>query len=257
MDINQLIGKGACGKVYKVKFGSNVFACKVQKVETVGKMQKVLHEVELLHSISHPNIMRILSFGIERNHSFTHTEMFDEDLFNYLHQRKFIAENDLKVICIQILKATEYLHNHEILHRDVKLENILIMKESLRVQLIDFGTARKLHDSSRATTHVGSRFTIAPEICLPPPFELSYSFEVDMFSFGVTLYMLLTNINPFIDRKPLKDDYSYLIETDIKYGEDVFRKRDNSWIVLTRKLMSVIPLKRPTAAEALNSECFS
>lgn len=99
----------------------------------------------------------------------------------------------------QIFTAVAYLHEHKIVHRDLKPENFLLKTpgDESSIKLIDFGLARPLKENEIMTQANGSMFYIAPEII-----SGKYSFEVDYWSLGVILYVMLCGQPPFPGKNP-------------------------------------------------------
>ena len=151
------------------------------------------------------------------------------------------------------------MHSNNIVHRDLKLENILISdkeyvemtgEEYFDIKIIDFGNARIFDKNLKSNSIVGSSYYIAPEV-----FKRKYNRECDLWSAGVILYMLIVGSPPF-DGKSDKQ-----ITSSIKTG--IFNKQKESWINaslevkdLISKLLVYEPSKRLTANEALQHPWF-
>ena len=109
------------------------------------------------------------------------------------------SESDARSVIYQVLKGMEYLHSKNIVHRDLKLENILLSdgSSSAIVKIADFGLARFFADDSQLRTICGSPLYVAPEILDIGANMETYTPAVDMWSIGVMLYILLSGNSPF------------------------------------------------------------
>ena len=149
---------------------------------------------------------------------------------------------------VQICSAVAYCHNHRILHRDLKTNNIFLARNSV-IKLGDFGIARVLtHTLEQANTVIGTPFFMSPEVCSNMP----YSFKSDVWSLGCVLHELCTLEHAFKSNnllglvfKIMQDD----TPTISQYGSDV-----NS---LLHDLLDKDPTKRPSAQDILDYTCLS
>jgi len=105
-------------------------------------------------------------------------------------------------MCLDIIKGLLFLHNHSIIHRDLKTDNIFVTlnerKEINQLAIGDFDTAKKVGKSGYAKTILGTPGYIAPEV-LRANETSGYSFKADVYSFGIVLYEILTLKLPFED----------------------------------------------------------
>ncbi|KAF9288121.1 Protein kinase [Linnemannia elongata] len=162
----------------------------------------VRRESDLLKSIQHPNI---IGFREVVETSLQMCIVLDYaaggELFEYVADKRAIAsEQDIQCIFAQIVDAVDYLHQLNIVHRDLKLENVLLEPQTgaplrPKVKLTDFGLAKVIDmDSPLLTTRCGSEDYAAPEIILGQPYD---GREADIWSLGVVLYALLVGFLPF------------------------------------------------------------
>ena len=218
----------------------------------------ILDEIEILKSLSHPDIVKIIEFYETKeayyivNEFCSGGELFEKALGN-------LSETQISVIFKQILSGLSYLHSKNIMHRDLKLENILISdreyltitgEEYLDIKIIDFGNAIIFDKTLSNNSIVGSIYYIAPEVFLK-----KYSKECDLWSAGVILYMLIVGSPPF------SGDSDKKIISKIKTG--IYDKNIKRWINssnevkdLISKLLVYDPKKRLTAIEALQHPWF-
>uniref|UniRef100_W6NI03 Serine threonine protein kinase-related domain containing protein n=1 Tax=Haemonchus contortus TaxID=6289 RepID=W6NI03_HAECO len=122
------------------------------------------------------------------------------DLLRKIKKCKRVPEPEAKQIFRQLVEALMYLQNCDIVHRDLKCENVLLDRNE-NVKLGDFGFARYLKPNQKSSTFCGSRAYVAPEILR----AIAYSGPpVDIWSAGIVLYVMVTGVMPYDDRHPQK-----------------------------------------------------
>jgi serine/threonine protein kinase len=122
--------------------------------------------------------------------------MKGKDLFDYIAKRNYkLPEERAKAIIYQIMLGVRYLHSFGIVHRDLKLENIMMTESNDHGQpkIVDFGLSKIIGPSETATEPFGTLGYVAPEVLKKSP----YSFSCDIWSLGCILYALLSGSLPF------------------------------------------------------------
>ena len=188
------LGKGTYGTVYKAIKKDNpkeIFAIKKIKmdVDTEGIPSTALREIAILKKITHPNVVKIIDLAFSDKNIELCLEYCEYDLKKLIEAKKddvnFYNINFIKNIIYQIIKATDYLHSHKILHRDLKPQNILVMlneSENQIVKLADFGLSRVYSIPIRPyTKEVLTLWYRAPEMMLGMS---NYSTGLDIWSIG-------------------------------------------------------------------------
>mmetsp|Transcript_3398 Transcript_3398/g.2358 ORF Transcript_3398/g.2358 Transcript_3398/m.2358 type:complete len:258 (+) Transcript_3398:221-994(+) len=154
-------------------------------------------EIEVLKFCKHPNIIKLLDIFENLDYIFIVLEyMQGGDLFTYLDEREFkITEDRARYITHMIASALYYLHCFGIVHRDLKLENILLVDKTddSELKLVDFGLSTILGPNETATEPFGTMCYVAPEVLLQKP----YGKNVDLWSLGVIIYIILSGMLPF------------------------------------------------------------
>lgn len=105
---------------------------------------------------------------------------------------EYLEEDICKLVAFQLLMALDFLFFKKIMHRDVKPDNVLIVSSSsefIRIKLTDFGLAKIISNTERATSQVGSRGFTAPEVEYRQLGDKPYTFKADVWSFGATMAM--------------------------------------------------------------------
>ena len=253
------IGEGTFGEVELVehKITGKVRAMKIiKKVNNqnpnISNEASILNELNILKKIDHQNIVKIYEYYSDNDNYYLITEYCSGgDLYNVM-KTQFISESQAACIMYQILLAINYIHKLGIMHRDMKLENILVYKKEedglYRVKLCDFGTSHLFKDGQKEKNITGSSYYMAPEVL-----KQKYNFKCDLWSCGVLMYVLLTKKVPFegstqiSQRKSIKKG-NYIREPIEKYSQCV--------ISLIDDLLEKNYDKRINAEKALTYEIF-
>ncbi|XP_050073119.1 uncharacterized protein LOC126561214 [Anopheles maculipalpis] len=201
------IGKGAYGYVklsYRntdrllviSKFILKEKLCSNFMIATEDK-KEIPMEIYLLTHVKHPNIVTV--FDVFENEKFFQLVMevhgSGMDLFEFIDRRPALTEKLGCHIFRQIANAVDYLHSLNILHRDIKDENIII-DQHFHVKLIDFGSATFMQEGKLFSTFYGTTEYCSPEVLAGNKYAGP---ELEMWSLGVTLYVLMFFENPFLD----------------------------------------------------------
>lgn len=205
--IVQRIGQGGMGKVYKVTHThlSRTFALKIisnQVAETDEARELFYREARFASAMSHPSITSVVDFGEdEKVGMFMVMEYVDgEPLNRILFREKRLSVRKACEIVVQIAEALHYIHKQNVVHCDIKTENILITEEEYEgkrtrmvPKLLDFGLARSLVASRASTSLSGTPHYVAPERIRGEP----ASPASDVYGVGILLYELICGAVPW------------------------------------------------------------
>jgi len=194
-----MLGEGGMGAVYKARDREldRLIALKVIRPELAGHprvLQRFKQELLLARQVTHRNVIRIFDLGVTENLKFITMEFVEgRDLSSILEERKFPVPEAIDVIR-QSCRALEAAHAENVVHRDLKPQNIMIGKEG-KVSVMDFGLARTLESTglTQAGAVLGTPAYMSPEQALGNPVDV----RSDIFSLGIIFYELLTNVVPF------------------------------------------------------------
>jgi serine/threonine protein kinase len=181
------------------------------------------------------------------------TELLGQELEVWRQNQPALLESTVKKISGVILNALDYISSRKVIHRDIKLQNILfrVNGDIKTLKLVDFGLAKIIEGNEKASDFCGSLGYIAPEIYEQSP----YRYEVDMFAFGIILFRLLSGVRPFsaANAEKLRNDtvnLRYKIE-----GRNWEGISPNA-LKLVRNLL-IGQQQRFTAEQAINHEWFT
>jgi calcium-dependent protein kinase len=251
-----VIGQGTYGVVKKCvhrKTGKE-FAVKIIYKDQVPDMKLLVNEVKTLRHLHHPNIITEEDVYETPTKLYIVTELctggelYDHILELHADERKY-SEFDAAHIIRSIVEAIAECHEHNIVHRDLKAENILLLNEQDNtVKIIDFGLATFLESKECFTESVGTVYYAAPEVMTEP---VQYDEKADIWSIGVIAFILLAEGTPPF----LGDSESGTIEL-VKNEELHFPTQDWAYVSQEAKefcslLLQKDPKKRPSAKEAL------
>ncbi|KAK4276478.1 hypothetical protein QN277_014621 [Acacia crassicarpa] len=197
------IASGPFFDLYKGVFCNQEVAIKVLKTENLNEnMQREFsQEVYILSKLCHKNVVKFLGASTKLPDLFIVTEyMCGGSLYEFLHTQKVVLTLPYLIkVAINVCEGMKYLHQNEIIHRDLKAANLL-MDENGVVKVADFGVARVEDESGIMTAETGTYRWMAPEVIEHRP----YNHKADVFSFGITMWELLTGKLPHEHLSPLQ-----------------------------------------------------
>jgi len=164
----------------------------------ISDIELVRREIDILKLCQHPNIIRLLDIFENQDYLYIVMELLPSDLYIYLENRSFhLSEARACSIIHSLATALFYLHSYGIMHRDLKLDNIMMIDESegSDVKLVDFGLSKIVGPKETCDEPYGTLGYAAPEVLQ----RLHYNKAADMWGLGIISYILITGISPFED----------------------------------------------------------
>lgn len=257
-DIGEELGHGSFSVVHLCtrKTDGKQSAVKIIDKSKLGdKIEMIELEVKILEVAgSHPNIVVLEEIFETETHVFLILEIVNGgELFDKIVELQFYSEKVASQLIAQVMSATVHLHEKNIVHRDLKPENLLLEsdKDDSPVKLADFGLSAFAKPGDKLTKAVGTPGYIAPEILMTLDEDLDgYNVEVDEWSIGIIMYILLCGFPPFFSED---DDecFDMIIAGEFDFPSPYWDNVSEDAKDLLRKLLVTDPAKRLTAADAL------
>lgn len=256
-EVREQIGKGTFGSAFVVIHKDTRLPYVLKKIRLARQTEwqrKASHqEMQLVSELRHPFIVPYKESWIERGHTICIINTYCEagDLRTLLksmaglQQRRFFSEDQLKKWLVQLLFALEYLHRHEVIHRDMKSSNVFLTSDG-DIQVGDFGLSAV---SGGGQETVGTPHYMCPELVA----KKGYGVKADVWSLGVIMHEMSAQRMPFqafnveglmqkiLSAKPsaLPGDYS------------------KGWARLIRSMLRKEPERRPSVADLLRDPCLA
>ena len=273
--LTKSIGKGAYAEVFLANKVGNTKLLAAKRfnrafVEKPENLKRLLNEVSILRKYKHPNIIELIETKKTKSHCYLVTEYANGgDLYENLKKYKKIyktafPEKIVQHLMKQILNAINFLHSHKIIHRDLKLENILVNfpteqdKISLNmlnatIKIIDFGFATKLRGSNITFSVLGSPSNMDPKLLkyldTNEYNRYGYDEKVDIWSLGALCYEMLTDHLTF-DGQSVEE-----LKQNVKKGKYLLPLNLSMECVLfLNGMLQYEPNKRLSAKELLNQD---
>ncbi|XP_057731678.1 serine/threonine-protein kinase STY46-like isoform X3 [Arachis stenosperma] len=196
------IASGSFSDLYKGIFCNQDVAIKVLKDDHLNEniQREFYQEIYILSKIQHKNVVRFFGACTKPPNHYLVTEyMSGGSMYDFLHIKKAALSLPwLLKVAIEVSEGMKYLHQNDIIHRDLKTANLLMDDKGV-VKVADFGVARVNNQSGVMTAETGTYRWMAPEVIEHKP----YDHKADVYSFGIVLWELLTGKLPYEHLSPL------------------------------------------------------
>ena len=274
--LEKLIGKGSFGEVHltKITGDSKLYATKVydrERIENTEAFKYLTNEINIMHNLNHPNIVKFIQVKKTKKHYYIVMEYcnggeLEKALEKYqLKYGKPFSEEIVQHLMRQIISAFKYMHANQIMHRDIKLENILVNFESEKdkndlnmlkatVKIIDFGFACKIGKNALTYTTIGNPMNMSPLILKKLTShgkvrQLGYDMKADIWSLGAICYQMLIGKAAFD-----ADDIDELVEKIEKGIYKVPTNLSKEVVSFLNGMLQYEPQARLTAEQLYNHQ---
>lgn len=250
--IVKTLGEGSFGKVklaYHLATNSRV-ALKIinrrtlQKTDMQGRVER---EISYLRLLRHRHIIKLYEVIKKKDEIIMVLEFAGKELFDHIVQQGRMSEPEARKFFQQIISAVQYCHKHKIVHRDLKPENLLL-DEKMEIKIADFGLSNIMTDGNFLKTSCGSPNYAAPEVISG---KLYAGPEVDVWSCGVILYVMLVGRLPF-DEESIPELFQRISQGIYSIPDFVSSGARN----LLKRMLVVNPLERITVDEIIKDKWF-
>ena len=247
----QSIARGASGEIYLGSTGTSHVAVKVMKIFDEDNEQEeeevILREIRIAKEINHENVIKLLYHEKNPWYYLVFELCENGDLDTFIHKNfkdKKIPEHQCFKLINQIVAGMKALREKNVVHRDLKLMNLLLDK-NYTVKIADFGQSQMTeHSNQLLTTFAGTYMTMAPEMLEK---DQKYTAKCDIWSLGVIFYYLLTFTYPYNN----KSSFARVLSKEIE--NITFKDFDgNTWVALVslvKSMLMIDPEKRLTFEE--------
>jgi len=227
------------------------YAVKGFKLHGVGKEKKeeLETEAEIFLGMDHPHVARLVDvYESEEKLDLVMECMTGGELFKRVSEKRRFSEKDAADATWQMLLAVNYIHSHGVVHRDIKLENFLYDKEGgSYLKLIDFGFSKIWAPNTKMALSCGTLAYVAPEVL-----NMEYTSQCDLWSLGVTVFILLFGYMPFAGNE--SKQVSAIKSGQYTVKKEAWGRVSENAQDFVKKLLVVKPEMRLTADAALKHQ---
>jgi serine/threonine protein kinase len=239
----RLLGKGGFAKCYELTDlkSNKTYAGKIiakSRLVKGNQKEKILREVELHRNLRHPNVVCFHSYFEDECSVYMVLENCSrKSLVHILKNRLTLTDPEVRFYMHHLVAGLRYIHGQRIVHRDLKLGNMLL-NGAMQLKIADFGLATRIeYEGEKKMTVCGTPNYIAPEVLQ----KRGHSYEADIWALGCIMYALLCGRPPF-ETATLKETYTRIVTNKFTMPPHVLMSARN----LICQLLTLEPSSRPS-----------
>jgi eukaryotic-like serine/threonine-protein kinase len=265
--LERKIGRGGMGTVFRAKHiqMDSLVAVKLLRRDLVSNqnaIERFRREALAAARIRHPNAIIVTDFGVTEDHVYLVMEYLEgQDLRKRLRQTKTLSVEEAVRIVVQVCAAVDLAHRRDLIHRDIKPDNILLVSDEEtggeQVKVLDFGIAKLRSSGDLATltergAMIGTPYYMSPEQCRGESLDP----RSDIYSIGILLYEMLTGVWPFRGDNPFVVGMKHQMEAP-RPPRELSPTIPPAIEALILKALEKDPAARPASARELATELLA
>jgi len=236
------------------------FAVKIYDNVDISDSQReaFVNELMINCSVKHESLGTLVDIYKDEAKVYAVHELAQCDLYDRFKERGGFDEATVATMLKQLLKGIDYLHQNGIMHRDIKVENVLCYgdNESNTVKLSDFGHSMRMKDLQEKTFQNNENNLFGTPHYIPPEIirGFSYTYEADIWSTGVMVFCLLVGYFPFDDERSMKRLFRKIMNGRLKFHCHYWAGISDLAVDFVSKMLRRDPFKRWNASQLLKHE---
>jgi serine/threonine protein kinase len=218
-------------------------------------IELVRTEIDIMKLCHHPNVVSLLDHFENAEYIFIVMEYIRGGrLTDYMKEKKFnFTEKRAAELIYELALGVKYLHKYGIVHRDLKPDNIMLTEanDEGHIKIMDFGLSKILGKKEKVTEGFGTLTFVSPEVLIRQP----YNKEVDIWSIGVILYLMLSGELPFDDEEDDEQKIAKsIVYNELKFTSKKFNNKSKEVIQLIKECLTKDPKDRIKVDDILKSD---
>ena len=218
-------------------------------------MELVRTEIDIMKLCHHPNVVHLLDHFENADYIFIVMEYIRGGrLTDYMKEKKFhFSEKRAAEIIYEIALGVKYLHKYGIIHRDLKPDNIMLTESNDKghIKIMDFGLSKILGKKEKTSDGFGTLTFVSPEVLIRKP----YNKEIDIWSIGVILYLILSGDLPFDDEEDDEEKIAKsIVFNEVEFPSKKFGNKSKEVIELIKRCLTKEPKDRIKIDEIIKSD---
>ena len=218
-------------------------------------IELVRTEIDIMKLCHHPNVVHLLDHFENADYIFIVMEYIRGGrLTDYMKEKKFhFSEKRAAEIIYEIAIGVKYLHKYGIIHRDLKPDNIMLTESNDKghIKIMDFGLSKILGKKEKTSDGFGTLTFVSPEVLIRKP----YNKEIDIWSIGVILYLILSGDLPFDDEEDYEEKIAKsIVFNEVEFPSKKFGNKSKEVIELIKRCLTKEPKDRIKIDEIIKSD---